>query len=328
MQSANAGGVNLKISRTDRPHHKKTTPKAGKPTGSSQNHKKSSNNNMSNTQLTTQVNTQHKSSALATMAGRLSVDPNKLLDTLKATCFKGASNEEMLALVAVSNRYGLDPLTKQIYAFPSKGGITPVVSVDGWLHILNSQPQFDGIEFHFEDGPDGKPASVTAVVYRKDRTHATKVTEYFAECFRPSEPWRQFPRRMLRHKAVKEAVRVAFGISGITDEDEARDIAKNAAAFEKVRVEKAPVVVELVAVPATPVIEATPIMCVEPLAPNWADELEKGIFEHEAKVNAFLLAKGQIAEGQTYRDMTDEGYRNRVLSNTPRFLAAVLKEVA
>lgn len=267
---------------------------------------------MSNTQLTTQVNTQPKSSALAIMAGRLSVDPNKLLDTLKATCFKGASNEEMLALVAVSNRYGLDPLTKQIYAFPSKGGITPVVSVDGWLHILNSQPQFDGIEFHFEDGPDGKPASVTAVVYRKDRTHATKVTEYFAECFRPTEPWRQFPRRMLRHKAVKEAVRVAFGISGITDEDEARDIAKNAAAFEKVRVEKAPVA-EVVEIVAEPVVEAP----VEIAA--WPAE----IVEAEAAVNAFLVAKGQIAEGQTFRDISDESYRKRVLAAPAKFMAAV-----
>lgn len=294
-----------------------------------------------NTQLA-EVNTQTKTSALATMAGRLSVDPNKLLDTLKATCFKGASNEEMLALVAVSNRYGLDPLTKQIYAFPSKGGITPVVSVDGWLHILNSQPQFDGIEFLFEDGPDGKPASVTAVVYRKDRTRPTKVTEYFAECYRQTEPWKQFPRRMLRHKAVKEAVRVAFGISGITDEDEARDIAKNAAAFEKVRVEKvAPKVVEVkaepvaevepVAIPATETkaIEAE-VVSIDTSAeePEWAVTLEKRIFEHEAKVNAFLIAKGQIAEGQTFRDISDEGYRNRVLANTPRFIEAVLKEVA
>jgi phage recombination protein Bet len=275
---------------------------------------------MSNTQLTTQVNTQPKSSALAIMAGRLSVDPNKLLDTLKATCFKGASNEEMLALVAVSNRYGLDPLTKQIYAFPSKGGITPVVSVDGWLHILNSQPQFDGIEFIFEDGPDGKPASVTAVVYRKDRTHATKVTEYFAECFRPTEPWRQFPRRMLRHKAVKEAVRVAFGISGITDEDEARDIAKNAAAFEKVRVEKAPVA-EVVEIVAEPVVEA-PVAEIK-LATKWADEWPAEIVEEEESVNAFLIAKGQITEGQTFRDLQDDAYRQRVLANTAKFLAAV-----
>jgi hypothetical protein len=58
------------------------------------------------------------------------------------------------------------------------------------------------------------------------------------------------------------------------------------------------------------------------------DELEKRIFEHEPKVNAFLIAKGQIAEGQTFRDIADEGYRNRVLSNTPRFIDAVLKEVA
>jgi hypothetical protein len=296
---------------------------------------------MSNTQLTTQVNTQTKISALATMAGRLSVDPNKLLDTLKATCFKGASAEEMLVLVAVSNRYGLDPLTKQIYAFPSKGGITPVVSVDGWLHILNSQPQFDGIEFLFEDGPDGKPASVTAVVYRKDRTRPTKVTEYLAECYRPTEPWKQFHRRMLRHKAVKEAVRVAFGISGITDEDEARDIAKNAAAFEKVRVEKVTPKIEVVEVKAEPVVEPVAVPATETKAieaevvsidtaaeePDWALTLEKRIFEHEKKVNAFLVAKGQITEGQTFRDMADEGYRNRILSSTPRFLETVLAEV-
>ena len=180
------------------------------------------------------VKPQQKASALALMASRLSVDPTKLLDTLKATVFKGASNEELLALVAVSNRYGLDPLTKQIYAFPSRGGITPVVSVDGWLHLLNAQPQLDGIEFHYTDDAEGNPYSVTAVIHRKDRGHATKVTEYLSECFRATEPWKQFPRRMLRHKAIKEAVRVAFGISGVTDEDEARDIAKNAIVAEPV----------------------------------------------------------------------------------------------
>jgi phage recombination protein Bet len=172
-----------------------------------------------------------KTSALAIMASRLGADPVKLLDTLKATVFKGASNEELLSLIVVSNVHGLNPLARQIYAFPGKGGgITPVVSVDGWLHIINSQPQFDGIEFTYEDDSDGKPVSCTAIVHRKDRSHPTKVTEYFAECAGPTEPWRKMPRRMLRHKAVKEAARVAFGISGVTDEDEARDIVRNEAA--------------------------------------------------------------------------------------------------
>jgi hypothetical protein len=32
------------------------------------------------------------------------------------------------------------------------------------------------------------------------------------------------PKRMLRHKALIQCARVAFGFSGIFDEDEARDI--------------------------------------------------------------------------------------------------------
>ena len=206
-----------------------------------------------------------KTSALTLMAERLSVDPTKLLDTLKATVFKGASNEELLTLVAVSNRYGLDPLTRQIYAFPSKGGITPVVSVDGWLHLLNAQPQFDGIEFSYAEDEEGMPISCTATVHRKDRTRPTMITEYFSECARNTEPWKQFPRRMLRHKAVKEAVRVAFGVGGITDEDEARDIAsrstvasspKVAAPIFSKKIEEAPFVATEVLVTEAEVMPA------------------------------------------------------------------------
>jgi hypothetical protein len=87
--------------------------------------------------------------------------------------------------------------------------------------------------------------------------------------------------------------------------------------------------VEPVAVPATETkaIEAE-VVSIDTEEPDWALTLEKRIFEHEKQVNAFLIAKGQIAEGQTFRDISDEGYRNRVLANTPRFLEAVLKEVA
>jgi len=45
--------------------------------------------------------------------------------------------------------------------------------------------------------------------------------------------------------------------------------------------------------------------------------------ESEESVNAFLLSKGQIAEGQTFRDLQDDAYRKRVLANTAKFLAAV-----
>lgn len=119
----------------------------------------------------------------------------------------------------VSTQYGLNPFTKEIYAFPDKNnGITPVVGVDGWARIINSHPQFDGMEFAAD------AESCTCKIYRKDRNHPTIVTEYLEECRRNTQPWNSHPRRMLRHKAMIQAARLAFGFGGIYDEDEAQRI--------------------------------------------------------------------------------------------------------
>lgn len=165
-------------------------------------------------------------SALEIMARNLNVDAAKLTSTLKATVFKGATDEEMLALVVISNAHNLNPLLKEIYAFPSKGGIVPIVSIDGWINKMNANAAFDGIEFKDTFGADGKIVSVTATIHRKDRSRPTVITEYFAECQRATDPWRTCPARMLRHKALIQGVRVAFGFSGVYDEDEARTIAQ------------------------------------------------------------------------------------------------------
>ncbi len=162
-----------------------------------------------------------RASILTKMAARFSVEPNKLLDTLKATAFKGnVTNEQMISLLIVADQYGLNPFTKEIYAFPDKGGVTPVVGVDGWARLCNEHPQFDGMAFAFAD--DG--SACTCTIYRKDRSHPIAVTEYMAECKRGTQPWQSHPRRMLRHKAMVQAARLAFGFAGIHDEDEAQRI--------------------------------------------------------------------------------------------------------
>ena len=145
----------------------------------------------------------------------------ELIATLKATAFKGTaqvSDAQMTALMVVANQFGLNPWTKEIYAFPDKSGIVPVVGVDGWARIMNNHPQFDGIEFEQND------ESCTAVIYRKDRTRPVKVTEYMAECKRGTQPWMSHPKRMLRHKAMVQCARLAFGYGGIHDPDEAQQI--------------------------------------------------------------------------------------------------------
>lgn len=147
-------------------------------------------------------------------------DPEELVQTLKATAFRSnATDAQFNVLMIVANQYGLNPFTKEIYALPDKNnGITPVVGVDGWARIINSHPQFDGMEFTSD------AESCTCKIYRKDRNHPTIVTEYLEECKRPTQPWNSHPRRMLRHKAMIQAARLAFGFGGIYDEDEAERI--------------------------------------------------------------------------------------------------------
>ena len=172
--------------------------------------------------------------ALATMAKRLSVSTQELQSIVMKTVMpaKGANgnpiqvtNEQFVSFLAVANEYNLNPLIKEIYAFPAKGGgIQPIVSIDGWLKIINSHPQFDGMEFIDTKDENGNLVSVTCRIYRKDREHPTEVTEYMEECRGTTEPWKRWPARMLRHKAAIQAARYAFGFSGIVDPDEGERI--------------------------------------------------------------------------------------------------------
>jgi phage recombination protein Bet len=177
------------------------------------------------TEIATTTTHAPKPSAMQLMASRCNVDPAKLHQTLKSTVFKGATDEEMLALVVTANTYQLNPLLKEMYAFPKKGGgIVPMVGVDGWLKIANRQENYDGMSVEvFGDGKT--PTHATCEIYLKNRAHPVKVTEYFEECRRNTDPWNQMPRRMIRNKVMIQAIRVAFGIGGIFDEDEATDIA-------------------------------------------------------------------------------------------------------
>jgi phage recombination protein Bet len=176
---------------------------------------------------TTQAMTKPKDDSLLTkMAQQYSLDRVQMAETLKKTIFPSgqATNEQLAAFVAVAHQYQLNPFLKEIYAFPTKGGgIMPVVSIDGWIKIINRHPQFDCMSIQETIADDGKPIFTTCTIRRKDRSEPTTVAEHFAECKRNTEPWNQMPNRMLRHKAVIQCARYAFGFSGIQDEDEALD---------------------------------------------------------------------------------------------------------
>lgn len=192
-----------------------------------------------NNQLATSAApTQKRTSLVTKMANKYSIDPAILLTTLKKTCFQlrdknmEPTNEQMVSLLVVADQYGLNPFTKEIFAFEDKNkGVVPIVSVDGWSRMMNDHEMMDGIEFRFGGEivyPEkGKPCPewCEAVIYRKDRNRPTIVREYLDECYVGprngySGPWQTHTKRMLRHKAEIQCARVAFSFSGIYDEDE------------------------------------------------------------------------------------------------------------
>lgn len=170
---------------------------------------------------------QASTSVLVRMGEKFGVDPDKMMTTLRATAFRGdVSNEQMMALLVVADQYSLNPWTKEIFAFPDRNnGIVPVVGLDGWSRIINSNPQFDGMDFN-EGQLNAKkiPEWIECIIHRKDRAHPIKVKEYFDEVARDVGPWKSHPRRMLRHKAMIQCARIAFGFAGIFDQDEAERI--------------------------------------------------------------------------------------------------------
>jgi phage recombination protein Bet len=179
----------------------------------------------------------HVTSPLIALGERYNIEPNKLAEVLRGTVIKpdrngrAASNEELAAFCIVADQYGLNPFCREIYAFSSaEKGVTAIVPIDGWVKIVNRHKDgagnldFNGCTFEEIEDNDGKPISCTCTMHVKGREHPIVATERYSECKRGTGPWGQHPFRMLRHKAYMQAARYAFGLSGIHDEDEARDI--------------------------------------------------------------------------------------------------------
>ena len=156
-------------------------------------------------------------------SSKYGIDQGKVFAILRETALKSkdpVTDAEVAAFMIVCNQYDLNPFIKEIYGFLSKGKMQYVVSVDGWATLINRQKELNGIEFEHEF--DGKRiVSITCKIHHKNRAMPTVISEYFSECARDTDPWKQWPIRMLRHKAMIQCARIAFGLAGMMDEDEA-----------------------------------------------------------------------------------------------------------
>jgi phage recombination protein Bet len=174
---------------------------------------------------------------IGTLAERYGVDASGFYNTIIATVFtagkakpgsepkpgKGLAptKEMVMTFLLVANQYDLNPFLKEIYPFiDGEGNLKVVIGIDGWIKTALRNKQYDGHEFFEHLDADKSLMAVTCKIFVKGRTNPIQMTEYMSECRRDTDPWKQWPYRMLHHKAFIQTARYALGMGDLTDEDE------------------------------------------------------------------------------------------------------------
>ena len=136
-----------------------------------------------------------------------------------------------LHLLRIARQYRLDPTQAEvIFVQYEKNDWQALISVDGWMTFINRHPAFIGITFTQScDEASHLDAWIECTIHRSDRSIPISIREYLSEVQGESEIWKKMPRRMLRHKALIQCARLAFGMSASS----INDIASGAQEAEK-----------------------------------------------------------------------------------------------
>jgi hypothetical protein len=81
------------------------------------------------------------------MAAEVNLDREVYVKTIKKTVMpNGVTDEDIAAFLVMARDLGLNPLSDETHAFPSKGGVKLMVGVDGWVSLAQRNKNFDGWE--------------------------------------------------------------------------------------------------------------------------------------------------------------------------------------
>ena len=147
--------------------------------------------------------------------------------------------------------------------------------------------------------------------------------------------WKKYPRQMLRARAISDGVRGVYPavLQGFYTPEEVQDFAPSApVAVAATTIEDKPKrkKAEVVEIVQTPVEVVEAVVETVPTPSEVAEIVEdtdwQGLLSaNEAAVNAFLLGKSKISEGQTWRDLGEGDLLNRIKTTPEKFVGAALE---
>ena len=130
---------------------------------------------------------------------------------LQNTNQKNPPTKSILHLLRTAKQYQLDPLQEEVLLTQYQDSWQISISVDGWIKLIHRHPTFVGVSFtQSPENEQGLPLWMECTIHRSDQTVPTTVREYLTEVRGENEIWRKMPRRMLRHRALQQCVRLAI----------------------------------------------------------------------------------------------------------------------
>ena len=168
----------------------------------------------------------------------------KMVDTIRNTVAKGATDEELYMFLQIANMYGLNPFTNEIYyAKTKKGQDMLMTSRDGYLKIAQAKPNFKKIQsapvfenddfhitlengdikdvFHsFTQKDRGALKGAYAVLQSKDGSEDLTYYANFREYNKGTATWKSYPTSMICKCAETFVLKRFAGISGMVTAEE------------------------------------------------------------------------------------------------------------
>jgi hypothetical protein len=133
--------------------------------------------------------------------------------------------------------------------------------------------------------------------------------------------WRQYPDQMLSARVVAEGVRAVFPacLCGVYLAEEVQDFDSKPTNIRTT----APVVIKEATSIAVEVVSIEDAPEISWDSGNWYDGIKAQIDPVADAATRFLSAKGQLTEGQSWTDLGEGAYRQRILEATDKFIAAL-----
>lgn len=139
------------------------------------------------------------------------------------------TKDEMIEFAALCKQAGLNPATSEVAPLVQGGHVSLIVSVDGWIKVARSQPEFAGYklipsENTIKVAQGEVPEYITSQIYIRGLDFPLEWRTYYREALKPRSPvWTTMPNHMLQVRALANGIKRSFGLNAFTP-DEATDM--------------------------------------------------------------------------------------------------------